>query len=405
MNGFVTVYSFNDLIELAFVVRQFLVHHDLFAAHTKQAVKHEVCDALDFADTFVNSDCRNHTPKQVSGINHLCNDNMMITDEQFIRRCFDLALRGIGSVSPNPLVGCVITHNNEIIGEGWHQKYGGPHAEVNAVASVTDKSLLSSATVYVNLEPCAHHGKTPPCADMLVAHRVKKVVISNVDSNELVAGKGIEKLRNAGIEVITGVLEQEGRYLNRRFFTFMEQRRPYIILKWAQTSDGFMSRGSNDPSRISNDLSQQLVHRWRSEEDAFLVGTQTAATDNPKLNVREWSGRDPVRIVIDRNGRLDKSLHLFDGTQTTIVYKDFNEIVGDLFHRKIQSLVVEGGATTLNLFISSGLWDEARIFVAPMEFGSGLKAPTLPGSPSTSNIGDNKLLLFQNFSAKPLPVK
>ncbi|HET9131456.1 MAG TPA: bifunctional diaminohydroxyphosphoribosylaminopyrimidine deaminase/5-amino-6-(5-phosphoribosylamino)uracil reductase RibD, partial [Terriglobia bacterium] len=219
----------------------------------------------------------------------------MIMDEQLMRRCFDLALKGIGSVSPNPLVGCVITHNDEIIGEGWHKKYGGPHAEVNAIASVADQSLLPSATVYVNLEPCSHHGKTPPCADMLVAHRVKKVVISNVDSNELVAGKGIEKLRNAGIEVVTSILESEGRDLNRRFFTFMEQRRPYIILKWAQTTDGFMSRGSYDPSRISNELTQQLVHRWRSEEDAFLVGTQTAAVDNPKLNVREWTGRNPVR--------------------------------------------------------------------------------------------------------------
>jgi diaminohydroxyphosphoribosylaminopyrimidine deaminase/5-amino-6-(5-phosphoribosylamino)uracil reductase len=329
----------------------------------------------------------------------------MTLDEQFMRRCFDLALRGIGSVSPNPLVGCVITHNNEIIGEGWHKKYGGPHAEVNAVASVADKNLLPVSTVYVNLEPCSHHGKTPPCADMLVAHHVKKVVISNVDSNELVAGKGIEKLRNAGIEVVTSVLESEGRYLNRRFFTFMEQRRPYIILKWAQTSDGFMSRDSNDPSKISNELTQQLVHRWRTEEDAFLVGTQTAATDNPKLNVREWTGRDPVRVVIDRNGRLDRSLHLFDGTQPTIVYENFSGIADDLFRRKIQSLVVEGGATTLNLFIASGLWDEARVFVAPIEFHDGLKAPTLSGRQTVSNIGDNKLLLYQNFSVRPLPVK
>jgi diaminohydroxyphosphoribosylaminopyrimidine deaminase/5-amino-6-(5-phosphoribosylamino)uracil reductase len=334
-----------------------------------------------------------------------------------MRRCFDLALKGIGSVSPNPLVGCVITHDNKIIGEGWHKKYGGPHAEANAIASVADQSLLSSATVYVNLEPCAHHGKTPPCADMLVAHRVKKVAISNVDSNELVAGKGIEKLRNAGIEVVTSVLEPEGRYLNRRFFTFMEQRRPYIILKWAQTSDGFMSRGSNDPSRISNELTQQLVHRWRTEEDAVLVGTQTAATDNPRLNVREWQGRDPIRVVIDRNLRLDKSLHLFDGTQPTLIYNltrndgdyvqytSVTDIVSDLFKRKVQSLVVEGGATTLNLFISAGLWDEARVFVAPVEFNGGLKAPVLSGGSFASNVGNNKLLLFQNFSLKPLPAK
>lgn len=343
-------------------------------------------------------------------------------DEHYMSRCFDLALKGLGSVSPNPLVGCVIVHNGSIIGEGWHQKYGGPHAEVNAVASVADRNLLPESTVYVNLEPCSHHGKTPPCADMLVEHRVKKVVISNVDSNELVSGKGIEKLRKAGIEVITGVLEDEGRYLNRRFFTFIEKRRPYIILKWAQTSDGFISRNSHDSARISNELTQKLVHRWRTEEDAFLVGTQTAATDNPKLNVREWVGRNPVRIVIDRNLRLDRSLHLFDGSQQTIVYntikneehKDLTyvktngvqEMLNDLYKKKIQSIVVEGGAKTLELFISSGLWDEARVFSCHVEFGEGLKAPSMPGWPvSEEKIGNADLYFFQNFNVIPDPLK
>jgi diaminohydroxyphosphoribosylaminopyrimidine deaminase/5-amino-6-(5-phosphoribosylamino)uracil reductase len=326
-------------------------------------------------------------------------------DEQFIKRCFDLALNGLGSVSPNPLVGCVITHNNKIIGEGWHKKYGGPHAEVNAVASVADKSLLPSSTVYVNLEPCSHHGKTPPCADMLVEHRVKKVVISNVDSNELVSGKGIEKLRKAGIEVVTGVLEKEGRYLNRRFFTYIERRRPYIILKWAQTSDGFISRSSNETSTISNELSKKLLHRWRSEEDAFLVGTQTAARDNPQLNVREWTGRNPVRVVIDRSSRLDPSLHLFDGSQPTIVIKNIEDGIKELFQKKIQSLVVEGGATTLNLFITAGLWDEARVFVSDAEFQEGLKAPLLTGEPVISHLKNDKLLLYQNLNVIPLPVK
>lgn len=349
----------------------------------------------------------------------------MTSDEKFIRRCFDLALNGAGSVSPNPMVGCVIVRNDVIIGEGWHQKYGKPHAEVNAVASVADKTLLSSSTVYVNLEPCSHFGKTPPCADMLVQHRVKKVVISNVDSNKLVSGKGIEKLRNAGIEVVTGVLEDEGRHLNRRFFTYIEQSRPFIILKWAQTADGFIARSSADWSRISNSLSHQLVHRWRSEEDAFLVGTQTAATDNPKLNVREWSGRNPTRVVIDRSLRLDPSLHLFDKTQPTIVYnqkkseeannlvfvkidsEDFcRAISADLFKRKIQSVVVEGGAETLNLFIAAGLWDEARVFQADTKFGDGLKAPELPGSPSsTTQVQDNTLSFFQNLSVIPAPLK
>jgi diaminohydroxyphosphoribosylaminopyrimidine deaminase/5-amino-6-(5-phosphoribosylamino)uracil reductase len=349
----------------------------------------------------------------------------MTSDEQFMRRCFDLALNGAGSVSPNPLVGCVITHNGNIIGEGWHRKYGGPHAEVNAVASVVDQSLLTAATVYVNLEPCSHFGKTPPCADLLAEKRVKKVVISNVDSNVLVSGGGVKKLRNAGIEVVTGVLESEGRYLNRRFFTYVERQRPFIILKWAQTSDGFISRNSREWFKISNSLSHQLVHRWRSEEDAFLVGTQTAATDNPRLNVREWTGRDPVRVVIDRHLRLDRSLNLFDGTAPTICYntikseenknltfvkidgQDFiTSMIGDLFNRKIQSLVVEGGSETLGLFISAGLWDEARVFQSRMSFGEGLKAPSLPGEPvSTTEIGSDVLSVYQNFSVIPEPLK
>jgi diaminohydroxyphosphoribosylaminopyrimidine deaminase/5-amino-6-(5-phosphoribosylamino)uracil reductase len=347
-----------------------------------------------------------------------------MSDNQLMSRCFDLALNGLGSVSPNPLVGCVIVHNNTIIGEGWHQRYGGPHAEVNAIASVSDRSLLSSSTVYVNLEPCSHHGKTPPCADMLVEHRVKKVVISNVDSNELVSGKGIEKLRNANIEVITGVLENEGRYLNRRFFTFIEKHRPYVILKWAQTSDGFISRNSNEATWISNGLSKKLVHRWRSEEDAFLVGTQTAATDNPQLNVREWTGRNPVRVVIDRSLRLDRSLHLFDGTHPTICYNNIKDeelrdqdliyvkteslkdILKDLYRRKIQSVVVEGGAKTLDLFISASLWDEARVFSSKIKFGEGLKAPNMNSRPvHAERIGDDELYYFQNFHVSPEPLK
>lgn len=348
-----------------------------------------------------------------------------MTDEHFIKRTFDLALHGLGSVSPNPLVGCVITHNDTIIGEGWHQKYGGPHAEVNAVASVADRNLLSSATVYVNLEPCSHHGKTPPCADMLIEHGVKKVVVSNVDSNKLVAGKGIQKLRDAGIEVVTGILENEGRNLNRRFFTYMERSRPYIILKWAQTADGFISRSNNDSHRISNELSRKLVHRWRTEEDAFLIGTQTAAADNPQLNVREWTGRNPTRVVFDRSLRLDSSLHLFDGQQPTICYNtikneerknltfvkiDSNDFihgsVDDLYSRKIQSVVVEGGTKTLDLFIQSGLWDEARILSSEKTLGDGLKAPVIPGQPvSVEAVADNKLLWFQNFRVNPAPLK
>jgi diaminohydroxyphosphoribosylaminopyrimidine deaminase / 5-amino-6-(5-phosphoribosylamino)uracil reductase len=348
----------------------------------------------------------------------------MKSDESFISRCFELALNGIGSVSPNPLVGCVITNNGNIIGEGWHRKYGEAHAEVNAVQSVSDKTLLSSSTVYVNLEPCSHFGKTPPCADMLVEHNVKRVVISNLDSNKLVSGKGIEKLRGAGIEVVAGILEDEGRHLNRRFFTVMEKGRLYIILKWAQTVDGFISREVGERSQISNTYAKQLLHRWRTEEDAFLIGTQTAASDNPQLNVREWHGRNPIRVVFDRNLRLNRSLHLFDGLQPTICYNtmrsesktnlDFVKVDGDflpgvlkdLQQRKIQSVVVEGGTQTLQLFIDAGLWDEARVFTSPQKFGSGVSAPSVEGLEiSKSNISGDSLTIYQNRSVAPMPVK
>lgn len=316
-----------------------------------------------------------------------------------MKRALELALLGRGSVSPNPLVGCVIVHNDKIVGEGWHKRYGEAHAEVNAIESVEDKSILSECTVYVNLEPCSHVGKTPPCADLLIAHRVKKVVVANLDSNPLVAGDGIKKLRAAGVEVITGILEKEGRELNKRFFTFMEKQRPYITLKWAETSDGFIARENFDSKWISNEHSRQLVHKWRTEEDAVLVGTTTAFHDNPELNVREWSGRNPVRIVLDRFLRLSEKLNVFDRSQKTLCYnvlkheeqpnlslirvaeEDFvKQVVQDLFKQKIQSVLVEGGATTLQFFIDAGLWDEARVFVSDKGFGKGIAAPTLHGN-------------------------
>lgn len=321
------------------------------------------------------------------------------TDELFMQRALELAQLSRGMVSPNPLVGCVIVHEGNIIGEGRHEKYGEAHAEVNAVASVKDKSVLKNSTVYVNLEPCAHVGKTPPCADMLVQHQVKKVVIANVDSNPLVGGKGIEKLRAAGIEVITGVLEREGRELNKRFFTLMEKQRPYIILKWAQTADGFIARENFDSKWISNEHSRQLVHKWRSEEDAVLVGRSTALHDNPMLTVRDWTGRNPVRIVIDRHLRLPQTLHVFDGTVKTICYNlttsretenllfvklsetDFiPSLVADLYARKIQSVIIEGGTVVFQNFIQAGLWDEARVFTSDTTFGTGISAPQLSGN-------------------------
>jgi diaminohydroxyphosphoribosylaminopyrimidine deaminase/5-amino-6-(5-phosphoribosylamino)uracil reductase len=321
------------------------------------------------------------------------------TDELFMKRALELARLGIGQVSPNPRVGCVVVHNNLIIGEGWHKKYGGPHAEVNAVESVQDKSLLKDSVIYVNLEPCSHTGKTPPCADLLIKHSVKKVVVGNLDSNPLVAGNGVKKLRAAGIEVVTGILEKEGRELNKRFFTFMEKQRPYIMLKWAETSDGFIARENHDSKWISNEYSRQLVHKWRSEEDSILVGPMTARHDNPQLNVRDWSGRNPVRIVMDRFLRLSDTLHLFDRSQPTLCYNVLKHeehpnltlvriaeenfvqnMIADLYKRKIQSVIVEGGATTLQIFIDTKLWDEANVFVSQQNFGKGIKSPLLPGN-------------------------
>jgi diaminohydroxyphosphoribosylaminopyrimidine deaminase / 5-amino-6-(5-phosphoribosylamino)uracil reductase len=336
----------------------------------------------------------------------------------FMQRAMDLALLGLGYVSPNPLVGCVIEVDGKIIGEGYHQKYGEAHAEVNAINAVIDKSQLSKATVYVNLEPCSHFGKTPPCADLLIHHKVKRVVIANVDSNPLVGGKGIAKLQAAGIEVQTGVLENEGRALNKRFFTFIEKKRPYIILKWAQTTDGFIARENFDSKWISGEESRQVVHRWRSEESAILVGTNTALHDDPQLNVRDWSGPDPVRIVIDKELKLPQHLKLFDGSQGTIVYTlqnssskenlefvkvEDNDIVtsmlNDLYTRGIQSVIIEGGSNTLATFITQKCWDEARVFISPTNFGKGIPAPRLTGRcERVHEIGEDALKIYRNES-------
>ena len=319
-------------------------------------------------------------------------------DELFMRRALELAGNGRGSVSPNPLVGCVIVHDGKIVSEGWHKKYGQAHAEVNAINALDNKDLLKSATLYVNLEPCSHTGKTPPCADLIVGHHLKKVVIANTDSNPLVAGGGIKKLRNAGIEVVVGLLNREGSELNKRFFTYIEKKRPYIILKWAETSDGFLARNNHNSRWISSEFSRQLVHKWRSEEDAVLVGSGTAWYDNPTLNVREWTGRNPVRVVIDRYLKLGHNQHLFDHSQKTICYNlvqddvhknlllaklpeenFFDSMIDHLYRQNIQSIIVEGGAHILNAFIENKLWDEARVFVSPQKFISGIASPRLAG--------------------------
>ncbi len=339
----------------------------------------------------------------------------MISDELFMLRAFELASLGTGSVSPNPKVGCVIVRDGKIIGEGWHRKYGEAHAEVNAIDTVADKNLLKGSTVYVNLEPCSHVGQTPPCADLLVQMNVKKVVIANEDTNPLVAGRGIMRLKESGVEVVTGILRKEGRELNRRFFTFVEKQRPYIILKWAQTADGFMAHKNFDSKWISNEFSRQLVHRWRSEEDGVLVGVRTASHDNPQLNVREWSGRNPVRIVIDRFLRLPANLNLWAGPQKTICYNVLgheenenrtfirldednfiDQLVTDLYKRKIQSLIVEGGPQTLQLFSNSRYWDEARIFSSTRSFGLGIAAPPAQGHlASVQKIFSDELKIYR----------
>lgn len=349
----------------------------------------------------------------------------MTSTELLMQRAHDLARNGLGSVSPNPLVGCVIVRENDIIGEGWHQRYGGPHAEVNAVASVADKRLLEGSTVIVNLEPCSHHGKTPPCADLLIDQKVGKVIISNMDTNPLVGGQGIARLRAAGIEVITDVLREEGRQLNKRFFTMVEKKRPYIILKWAQTADRFIAGRNGDPKWISSTVSRQLVHRWRTEEDAVLVGYRTSLNDNPRLSVRDWTGRNPLRVVIDKELTLPHSLHVFDGTQRTIIFNtvrndeqegvsfvkldaaDFTaNLVSYLFDHQVLSLFVEGGTSTLNLFIRSGLWDEARVFESPVKFQGGLEAPVINGkADSHISVASDTLKIYHNLIPMPAPLR
>ncbi|TXD77794.1 bifunctional diaminohydroxyphosphoribosylaminopyrimidine deaminase/5-amino-6-(5-phosphoribosylamino)uracil reductase RibD [Algoriphagus ratkowskyi] len=321
-----------------------------------------------------------------------------------MQRALELAEFGRGKVSPNPMVGCVIVHQNKIIGEGYHQKYGQAHAEVNAVNAVKNHELLMEATVYVTLEPCAHYGKTPPCASLLVEKKVRKVVIAAFDTNPLVGGKGFQQLKDAGIEVVTGLLEKEARIQNKRFFTQIEKKRPYVILKWAQTLDGFVAREDYSSKWITNASSRQLVHKWRAEEDAIMVGKNTAKYDDPALNVRDWVGKNPLRLVIDSRLELPNSLKLFDEAVPTICYNtkksevkgtleykkldpDFQvkDILEDLYKRNIQSVLIEGGSYSLNKFLASELWDEARVFTSSNKFGSGVAAP-IPPTPVSETI-------------------
>lgn len=335
--------------------------------------------------------------------------------KQFMQRALDLATLGMGQVSPNPMVGCVIVHDQQIIGEGYHQAYGGPHAEVNAVADVTDKELLKESTVYVTLEPCSHFGKTPPCADLLVRHQVKKVVVCNEDPNPLVSGNGIKKLQESGIEVEVGILANKGDELNKRFFTSFIKKRPYVILKWAQTADGFVARENYDSKWISNQYSRQLVHKWRSEEDAILVGKNTAIYDNPALTTRDWEGKNPIRIVLDRKLELYPELNLFDGRVKTLVFTEATGqnkenlefiqvkeltpgvILEELQKQKITSVIIEGGTQTLQSFIDANLWDEARVFTSQNKFEAGISAPDIKGELiSQQDVLEDQLYIYKN---------
>jgi diaminohydroxyphosphoribosylaminopyrimidine deaminase/5-amino-6-(5-phosphoribosylamino)uracil reductase len=323
-------------------------------------------------------------------------------DEIYMQRCLQLAKNGRATTSPNPMVGAVIVHNNRIIGEGWHLMSGKAHAEPNAINSVKDKSLLKQATIYVSLEPCSHFGKTPPCSDLIIETGIPNVVIGSVDSNEKVCGNGILKMQNAGINVKVGVLEKQCKDLNKIFFTNQEKKRPFVTLKWAKSSDGFMDfeRNENNIGKslaISSDLSRQKVHKYRSEYDAILVGTNTAATDNPSLTSRLYHGKNPIRVIIDKNLKLPDNLKIYDKKVRTIIlnnskeedrgnilYKkvDFTKdsvknILEVLFNEGIYSLLVEGGLFTLESFLISKLWDEALVFEAPVKIKKGLKAPDM----------------------------
>lgn len=340
--------------------------------------------------------------------------------EHYIKRCLQISKLGIGTTRPNPSVGAVLVVDDRIIGEGFTSPYGGNHAEVNAISAVKDPTLLATATMYVTLEPCSHFGKTPPCADLIIKNEIKKVVIGCLDSNVLVAGKGIERLQNAGCEVIVGVLEKECKAHHRRFFTFQIKNRPFIILKWAQTLDAYIApknRVTQTPVWITNEVSRQLVHKWRSEEQSILVGTTTVLDDNPGLDVRHWKGEDPVRIVIDKELKIPANLKVYDGSVKTIFINEtrtyakgtiffekinFSEpiaiqICAVLFKHKIQSLIVEGGTKTIQTFIDENLWDEARVFSGEVHFNDGVNAPKLDVIPTKEeNIKDDILKTYLN---------
>ncbi len=346
----------------------------------------------------------------------------MTIDEKYIFKCLDLAKLGLKDAAPNPSVGAILVYNNKIIGEGYTSPYGGAHAEVNCINSVKSENvgLISKSTLYVSLEPCSHYGKTPPCSDLIIEKKLSKVVIGCIDSYSEVSGNGIKKLKQHGVNVVVGVLEQECLHINRRFFTFHNNKRPYITLKWAETQDGFIdidrSQNKIQDNWITSPESKVLVHQWRSEEQAIMIGTNTALNDNPKLTVREIEGKNPLRVVLDMNLRLPNSLHVFDKSTPSIVFnKTKNEtnanleyikiendrilenVLSELHKRNILSVIIEGGAQLLNSFIEQDLWDDAKVFVGNKNFEKGLKAPKLNKPPfQTLHFGSDILSVYKN---------
>lgn len=345
-----------------------------------------------------------------------------------MHRCLQLAMLANGQVVPNPMVGSVLVHNHRIIGEGYHMQYGKEHAEVNCIASVSkeDQELIPQSTLYVSLEPCAHFGKTPPCADLIIEKKIPRVVVGCRDPFLQVNGKGIEKLRNEDVEVTVGVLERECQELNKRFFLFHTQHRPYIVLKWAQTADHYIAGAGPERLKISNEFTNRIVHKWRSEEMAIVVGTNTAVNDDPQLNTRLWPGKNPIRVVVDMNLRLPNRLNLFDGTVATIVFNKqkhtlpfekisshqlegvnyyqvtedvslVHQMLNGLYQLGIQSILVEGGAQLLQSFIDEGLWDEARVITnEELIINSGLPAPRLANAEmiSSEKINSDSIQTF-----------
>ncbi len=336
--------------------------------------------------------------------------------ELYMRRCIQLAQMAEGLTYPNPMVGCVIVRNDKIIGEGYHRKAGEGHAEVNAIASVRDKNLLKDSTLYVSLEPCAHYGKTPPCSKLIIEMGVPRVVVGCIDSFSAVSGKGINMLREAGIEVITGVLEKECRHLNRRFFTFHEKHRPYVILKWAESADGFIGK-TGQQIWLTNDACKTLVHKQRTTEQAILIGANTAINDNPSLTARLYAGNNPMRFVVDPHLRTISSLNIMNDGYRTIILNaqktedcgsvkylkvdfngDINNILSAVYSEDIQSIIIEGGSKTLQPFIDANLWDEAYVYKSPAILHDGIKAPNFSHTTNNQCVIDNvQLCTYYNF--------